>query len=453
MKRTALDKLIKWKDSSNRKPLIVWGARQVGKTYLIRDIFAEQFYKDNYIYIDCNVEDEIVRLCDGTANADKILEIISLYKNKQITKDTLLIFDEVQEYPNIVSSLKYFCQDHRDIPVIATGSMVRIKLLRESRKRGNGKKESFLFPVGKINQLNIYPMTFDEYLMNVNSIMYQRVKNSYESRKPLDSEIHELVLSEFYKYLLVGGLPEPVSVYISSNSLLEARQVLEDNYDNYLADMELYQASKESIVRSRSVFSNIFAELNKDSKNFSSGVVEKGTKIRDYRSPIEWLELAHLVYLSKQVKEHISTPLTEEDQSHFRLYLTDTGIFTYQSRTNAATFVSKEASNKLSGIFFENYVACELSTRKLPLFYWKGKSRYELEFIVESNGELYPIDAKKGSSPLKSLKEFSNHNSYTAAIKVSQNNYGYDEQQRLLTIPYYYMPFLADDLANGIFKI
>ena len=161
MERIALEKLIKWNNDKRKKPLIVWGARQVGKTYLVQEIFAKTYYKNSYIYVDCKKEDEIREFCLKTANAEKIIEYISLRKGKQINEKTLLIFDEVQECPNIISSLKYFCQDYREIPVIATGSMVRIKLQRETHKRGFKNGEKFLFPVGKINQITIYPMTFD----------------------------------------------------------------------------------------------------------------------------------------------------------------------------------------------------------------------------------------------------------------------------------------------------
>ena len=166
MERNALKQLIEWNQAKRRKPLIVWGARQVGKTYLIKNIFAETCYKNRTIYIDCKIEDEIREFCTKSADAKKIIEFISLFKGKQIDENTLLIFDEVQECPNIISALKYFCQDFRHIPVIATGSMVRIKLERETRKRGTADHSKFLFPVGKIDQLTIYPMSFDEFLMN-----------------------------------------------------------------------------------------------------------------------------------------------------------------------------------------------------------------------------------------------------------------------------------------------
>lgn len=451
MERNALNKLILWNEDKNRKPLIVWGARQVGKTYLIRDIFANKFYKDNYIYIDLNVEDEIVKDLDGTANADKIIQIISLRKHKRIDSNTLLIFDEIQECPNIITSLKYFCQDHRDIPVIATGSMVRIKLLREARKRGN-KKFDFLYPVGKINQITLYPLTFDEYLLNVNEIMYKYVKDAYNNKQVIDDSIHSLVMEEFNKYLLVGGMPEAVDTYIKSNDLLKTIDTLKEIYDDYLADMSLYQASNESIIRSRNVFSNIYKELNKESKNFSSGLIEKDTKTRDYKSPIEWLTLARLVNQSKQLKQIVTIPFIEENESYFRLYLSDMGIFTYQSGINASTFISKDCDNKLAGIFYENYVACELKAHDLDLYYWKGKDRYELEFMVLSNGEIYPIDVKKGRSSLGSLDNYRQHNSYKMAIKVSNNNYGYNKEKKLLTIPFYYFPFVCEELKNGKFN-
>lgn len=228
MERIAIEKLIKWNESKRRKPLIVWGARQVGKTYLIKDIFANRFYKNKYIYIDFKKEDEINEFCAKTANAEKIIEFISLLKGKQISSKTLLIFDEVQECPNIVSALKYFCQDFREIPVIATGSMVRIKLQRETNKRGGGEK--FLFPVGKIDQVTIYPMTFDEFLMNSNPVLYNKVKSAYEEKTPLDAQIHTLAMDQVFKYLLVGGMPEAVDAFIDSGDLFESRQILKSLY-------------------------------------------------------------------------------------------------------------------------------------------------------------------------------------------------------------------------------
>ena len=449
MERTALQKLADWDSNKRQKPLIVWGARQVGKTYLILELFAKKYYPNRYIYVDCKKEDEIRDFCSGTANAEKIIEYISLRKGQQLNEQTLLIFDEVQECPNILSSLKYFCQDYREIPVIATGSMVRIKLQRETHKRGARDNDKFLFPVGKINQMTVYPMSFDEFLMNSNQMLFDAVRNAYERRQPLERQIHELAMEHVYKYLLVGGMPEAVEAYIDGGNLLESREILKVLYDNYLADMELYQASQESVLRSRALFQNIYRELNRESKNFSPGLIEEKSKTRDYATSIQWLTMAHVVNQSFQLKEHVTMPLMPDSDSSFRLFLGDIGMFSYQSGINAASFVSSERENTLSGIFFENFVANELIAKEHKLFYWRGKSSAELEFIVESDNRLYPIDVKKGRGTLNSLEKFSNHNKFEYAIKVSKNNYGYDREQKLLTIPLYFIPFVAKDLADG----
>lgn len=449
MERIATRKLVEWNNNGKKKPLIVWGARQVGKTYLIKNIFAENYYKDSYIYIDCKIEDEICEFCSKTANAGKIIEYISLYKGKQITEKTLLIFDEVQECPNIISSLKYFCQDYRQISVIATGSMVRIKIQRETNKRGAADGGKFLFPVGKINQLTVYPMTFDEFLMNSNRVLYEAVHKAYENKKPLDMRIHDLAMEQVYRYLLVGGMPEAVEAYIDGDNLFGAREILKSLYDNYLSDMELYQASRESILRSRTLFSNIYKELNKESKNFSPGLIEDKSKTRDFRTAIQWLTMAHIVNQSFQLKEHITMPLMPDNESNFRLFLGDIGMFAYQSKVNAASFISDERENTLSGIFFENFIANELVAKEHKLYYWKGRTSSEIEFIVESGGRLYPIDVKKGKGTLNSLAKFSEHNKFEFAIKVSRNNYGYNSEQKILTVPFYFLPFVARDLADG----
>lgn len=453
MERIALQKLTDWNDNKRKKPLIVWGARQVGKTYLVEELFAKKYYKNNYIYVDCKKEDEIREFCSKTANAEKIIEYISLRKGRQINEKTLLIFDEVQECSNIISSLKYFCQDFREIPVIVTGSMVRIKLQRETHKRGSRENDKFLFPVGKINQITIYPMTFDEFLMNSNKILYDTIKKAYESKQPLNKQIHELAMEQVYKYLLVGGMPEAVEAYVDRDNLLEAREILKVLYDNYLSDMELYQASQEAVLRSRVLFQNIYRELNKESKNFSPGLIEERSKTRDYATSIQWLTMAHIVNQSFQLKEHITTPLMPDSESSFRLFLGDIGMFSYQSGINAASFVSNERENTLSGIFFENFVANELIAKEHKLFYWRGKASAELEFIIESNNKLYPLDVKKGRGTLNSLEKFSSYNKFDYAIKVSKNNYGFNPEQKLLTIPFYFIPFVAQDLANGTMKV
>lgn len=186
------------------------GARQVGKTYLVKNLFAKTYFANSFVFIDCKIEDEICEYCEKTANPEKIIEFISLKKGKRLNKKTLLIFDEVQESPNILSALKYFYQDHPKILVIATRSMERTKIQHEIRKRGTNYDGKFLFSVGKIGQVTVYPMTFDEFLLNSNEVLYEKVKTDYENRIPLDASIHEMVLNKVDKHLLVGGMPEAV---------------------------------------------------------------------------------------------------------------------------------------------------------------------------------------------------------------------------------------------------
>ena len=168
------------------------------------------------------------------------------------------------------------------------------------------------------------------------------------------------------------------------------------------------------------------------------------------KTPIDWLTMAYVVHQSFRLDEHVTMPLTDKNDSDFRLYLGDIGMFIYQSGINSASFLSGDPNNTLSGIFFENYIANELTARGIGLYYWCGKRNSELEFIVESDGLLYPIDVKKNRGSLNSLENFSHHNRFEAAIRVSSNNYGYNNGQKLLTVPFYMFFLVADDLSKGL---
>lgn len=448
MYRKYMTDLQKWLNNKSRKPLIVWGARQVGKTYLIKDLFAEEFFKNKYIYVDCRTDYDFVKYCESHVNVSEIINYLALDRGIKINSETLIIFDEAQECLPVVTLMKYFCQDYREIPIIVTGSMVRIRIQRENRKRGNGSKDQFLFPVGKINQLTIYPMDFEEFLYNKNRILYDEIKNAYIEKKNIDDLLHNKALDCFYDYLLLGGMPEVVNEFLETKSYQSAKEILVDLYDNYLGDMELYQASPESIVRSKKVFENIFTQLNKESKNFKSSLIEKKLKNRDLRSPIDWLSFAFLVHKSSLVKENISIPLIDSDESLYRLYLADMGMFSYQSNINPKTFLSSDGRNVLSGIFFENYVAIELVNFGYKLFYWRGKGESEFEFVIENDSSVIPIDVKKSKGSLNSLERFTEHNKLRYAIKISANKYGYNKDKKVLTVPFYYLPFLLRELKE-----
>lgn len=447
MERRYLKNMVDWLKSPIRQPLMVYGARQVGKTYLIRDLFAQSYFKRNFFYFDLSNDFEFKDFCYSYPNDKAILDYISLRNNGvQLNSSTLLIFDEVQECLPLISLMKQFAQNHPDIPIIETGSMVRIKMKRSVRRIS---QKEFLFPVGKIDTLHVYPLDFGEYLSNKNPALFNDVKESYRSKTALDSWKHDIALSVFYEYLLIGGMPRVVDTFLKYKKFGLALSVLHSIYDDYLSDMSLYQASGESYARSVSVFNNIYSQLNKESKNFKASFIDGATRQRDLFAPIDWLTLASLVIKNRILKERITLPLRSVDDTIYRLYLSDMGIFTKQSKADATSFIDKNTRNALSGIFFENYVAIELNNHGFPLFYWKGKGEAEFEFLIEHKGKVIPIKVKKGRGKINSLNKFATVNpDYEYCLKVSPHPYGYDPEKRILNIPFYDFFLFAEEIEK-----
>lgn len=449
MKRKYLSKLEEWIKKPNRKPLMVWGARQVGKSYLVEELFAKKYFEDRYLKIDLSDEDDFVKYAENNSNLDKVLDYIELHYHFVPDKEHLLFFDEAQECPSIVKMMKQFCEKRRDIPLVVSGSLVRLRIHRDSKKTN----KKFLFPVGKINQLYVYPMTFDEFLLNYDSNMYEYVKRKFESKDPIDKYIHQELMDVFRTYMYVGGMPEAVQTFLDYKDKKiqahkETSEKIQEIYDDYLADMGLYQTSTESIIRSRLIYKDIYKQLNKENENFKISNTIENAKNRDMINPYFWLTTANVVLQSFCLKEKITLPLIEDESSIFRFYLSDVGMFTYQSGLNYERFLT-DKDNALSGIYYENYVATELVARRYPLFYWKGKRSSEFEFIMNIGNSIVAIDAKRGKSNLNSLEEFRSHNKTDLVIKISSNQYGYNEAQKLLTLPFYFFSFYLNSLVSN----
>lgn len=455
LERFALDEIVHWNEI-RIKPLLLNGPRQVGKTYLMKNLFAERYYKDRYFYIDFSHDQEIRNFVNSggkngssICNPEDIMRFISYRERKEINEDTLLIFDEIQDALPVLTSLKYFKQDFPKIPVIASGSMVSIKLKRNATIGRQHHQQPFFYPVGGMSQIYIHPMTFGEYLYNANKMLYDRIVESYKSKSPVESYIHDLAMNYLYKFLIVGGMPENVEMALNEMSMLSIQENISAIFDNYLNDMELYQASPESIVRSRMVFQHIYAQLDKEHKDFKGSLIEGGLRNRDFNSPIDWLTLTGAVNKSIALDERITLPFVSKMDASFRLYLLDVGLLSQQSGIDLHTFLEPRTNNSLFGVLFENYVASELTAKGIPLYYWKGKNYAEFEFVVAIHGKPVPIDVKKGRGSLNSLEKFRNHNKSDAAIKISSNNFGYDSVNRIYTIPLYMAFCLANDIAKA----
>lgn len=450
MERKYLKDLINWNEDEDKKPLLVLGARQVGKTYLIEELFAKKFYKNTYLRIDCSDDREFVDYVFNNDNLSSVLDYIQVRYDFTLDKNHLLIIDEAQECLPIIKMMKHFCEKRRDIPLIVSGSLVRIRINRSVHKKGGFANRNFLFPVGKINQLVVYPMTFDEFVLNYKKSTYTFIKESFDNKTNINNDLHNKMIEIFNDYLFVGGMPEVVQTFIkyNDNRKLAYEKVsnkLNEIYSDYLSDMELYQASPESIIKSRLIYRNIYSQLNKENKNFKCSQLNEKYKTRDVMTPIEWLVTANIINKAYLLKEKVTSPLIESNDSLYRLYLSDMGLFTYQSGLNAKTF-ALDKDNVLSGIYYENYISTELVARNRPLFYWKGKRDSEFEFLIDLNGTIVPIDSKKHSGSIKSIEEYRMHNKKDLIIKVSMNHYGYEESNKIVTLPFYYFAFYLDSL-------
>ena len=461
MRRNIEKSLLEWKSNPRRSPLLILGARQVGKTYAVDTLFGPSSF-DRMIKVDLRSDQASRRYIKNHPDAEKIIRYLENRYETPIDENTLLFFDEAQEAVQILTAAKYFKQNFPKIPVIITGSLVRVKLKQLESENGGERialdpeiepenqdgHNNFLYPVGCLQELSMYPLTFDEFLLAYRPTLYETVKNSFISKTPLEKELHDLAIEAFFLYLQVGGMPDAVMSFLETSSPVKARVVLRGIFDSYLSDMGLYQLSSATIARSRMIYESIFTQLNKENKNFKIADIEKGKRFRDYLNPFDWLVLARLVYKTNLAKERVVLPLAPENDSLFRVYLPDCGLFAYESKMNLNDFIPSFETNSFSGIFIENYVAEELSARGIELFYWKGKSSSEFEFLLDIDSKVVPLDAKKGRGGLDSLKVFQNFNPLHFAIKVSANRYGYDETRKILTLPFYYLPFYLDELKE-----
>lgn len=417
MKRIFEEKLIEWKEKNITIPLMVVGARQIGKTYLI-DKFCRENFKD-YIYINLIDNSKIVELFEMQIDTEEKVSKLQLILNKNITEDTVVFFDEIQESEKLISSLKYFCESKFKYKIICAGSLLGVKL-----KRFNSS-----FPVGKVRIEYMYPMNMKEFLMAIgqNMIIDEIEQCFIENRKMVDS-LHEKLLNFYRLFLCTGGMPEAVKNIVSENlNIINFdSNIISSIIDAYIADMQKYTLNHYETVKIEKIYKNIPSQLAKENKKFQFSKIDKNARRRDYESSMDWLVSSRLIIPCYFVNR-FETPLKGfMVNDNFKLYLSDCGILSKMLEMPYNKILLNE-DIKYKGVIAENYVANELVISGHSIFYWAENQVAEIDFLIDTNDGIIPIEVKADTNKKsKSLNLYIKENNPKYAIRISANNFGFE---------------------------
>ncbi len=425
MERKIYANLVAWKNSPDRKPLILQGARQVGKTYIV-NYFAGKEYT-NSVY--CNFEKDTGLhdfFKDLTPAA--IIQKLSLYKRKEILPgNTLLIFDEIQACPAAMTSLKYFNEEANDYHVIALGSLLGVSV-----NRGISS-----FPVGKVQFMTLYPLDFEEYLMaRGEQGLIDLIRASYETNTPMDTVFHERALDYYKEYLFVGGMPEAVEEYGKNRNPELVRIIQETILESYQNDMGKYNKQSE-IPKTRIVYKNISTQLSKENKKFQYKSIKSGGRASEFESAIEWLCLAGIAAQLYRL-DQIMLPLQAyRSLSDFKFYMSDVGLC---GACQDVHFEDVLGNNPLfdnfKGGLCENYVYNQLTVNGLGLYYWTSGNQAEIDFISRIDDNIIPIETKAAANTRsRSLGIYVDRYKPAYAIRISQKNFGFENN--IKSVPLY----------------
>ena len=427
MKRNAMNDLINWKDKKNRKPLLLYGARQVGKTYLVKE-FGNTYFED-MIYINFETNNLVGKIFENDINVQNIIKNLELFFGKKIIKEkTLIFFDEIQRNTRALSSLKYFCEDANDYFVVAAGSLLGVHI----------NQKDYSFPVGKVDFLTIYPLSFDEFLLNSGyDGLIQEIKDCYNSNKKIDDTIHEKALDLYYDYLTLGGMPEVVNDYLVNKSLIGAIDYQKNIVESYKNDITKYCEYTNLANKVIAAFDSIPVQLGKDNKKFQYKLIQKGGTSSIFGDSIDWLLNAGIV--NKCIKTKIGIPLKMyEEVDSFKLYMNDVGLLTNLSEFPLYLLKNRDAANDLMiGMLTENYVATTFKINGLNLNYWKNEYDSELDFILQSsNGNIIPVEVKTSiHTKSRSLNNYMTEYNPVYAIRISFKNFGFENN--IKSVPLY----------------
>ncbi|WP_028263505.1 ATP-binding protein [Atopobium fossor] len=436
MQRYALEKLKTWNTSKNRKPLIIRGARQVGKTWLVEE-FARQSFK-HFASINFLNNEIVQQFFSGSLEPKRTLAALGAYTNTNLLDgETLLFLDEIQECPRAITALKMFCEQTPQIPVIAAGSLLGVALNRDDATKSMSR---ISWPVGKVDYLDLFPMTFSEFLraLGDNSLADLIIEKDYE----LISAMGESFEDRLRSYLYVGGMPAAVQAYISTGLLSEARQIQDALLIDYEHDFSKHISSPLEAEHIRETWRSVPLQIAREngSKKFIYSQVRPGGRGRDYKDAISWLADAGLVTKVNRITRP-GVPLSAyTDPTSFKLYLLDVGLLGAALHLNEKTLFSGDALfTHAKGTYSEQFVCQQLiASKKLPA-YWSAdgkQSKNEIDFICEHNGEVIPLEVKAGINvKSKSLAQFAKEFSLSHCIRFSLA--GYEEQGWMKNLPLY----------------
>lgn len=413
--------LIKWKSDKERKPMILKGARQVGKTWLMKE-FGNQFYQ-NFVYFNFDESDEIKSLFNTNKNPQRIIELLSLISGIKIEpENTLIIFDEIQECPEALNTLKYFKEKANEYHIIAAGSLLGT-LLSEPKS----------YPVGMVNLLNIYPLTFDEFLQAIDPLLYSYYQSIHKNQQ-IEEIFHNRLTEMYNYYLIIGGMPECVFSWIQYKDPARISQIQEELIDIYENDFSKHNGKINS-GRILMVFRSIVSQLAKSNEKFMYGAVRKGARARDFEEAIEWLVSAGMLNRIYNVSK-IDHPLAAFDKlDQFKLYLFDTGLLkTMAGIDNAAILLKSDYQFK--GPLTENFVLQQLHSQfDITPRYYSDKTG-EIDFLIQNGLEIIPIEAKSGiDKNATTFKKYVNVKNPENAIRFSKR--GYRKDGNFTNVPLY----------------
>ena len=427
MKRDLYKLLEDWKLSNRRKPLILNGARQVGKTYALKH-FGQNSY-EKVAYLNFEKEEKLAQYFKDTLDPKQLIKILSIHTEVNIEpQNTLLIFDEIQECPKALNSLKYFCEESNEYHIIAAGSLLGVKIGREKG-----------FPVGKVNFLNLHPLTFFEFLSALGQKKLRSFLEEYQNYEPFPEPIHEKLLQLLKVYFFVGGMPEAVFEYAQSERLDTVREIQLEILDAYERDFAKHAPLSE-IMKITTVWKQVHRQLAKENKKFIFAAIRKSARERDYEEAIQWLLDGGLIHKSHLVKAP-KFPLSAYASTNiFKLFLLDVGLLGAQSNLSPQVIIDGNVLfTEFKGALTENYIAQELTaTKNAPLYYWASEGSAEIDFLIELEHEIYPLEVKAGASPKKkSLLVYDQK--YTPSKLVRSTTMNLKRHEKIYNYPLYFI--------------